>query len=226
MDGRTDHLTARWQEGGLSKASCDKTCRYRDQPSLAASVRRRLLAGKSEFCLPWTVRVDNLPVAFGDALRVKGSTCNYLACDRQRGYTDAVRFQVSAEHCRGRPEGRLAEGNGRKGRDRVVGDGPSSRHLHGVGGPADAGEHFAHLGHFVALDSPATAAATREPLGWEPTGPGLLEDLEQDHYYRAAEIGVAEINDGACRDGRRHPMREDVRQARSPLAKVTFVETD
>jgi nucleoside-diphosphate-sugar epimerase len=52
--------------------------------------------------------------------------------------------------------------------------------------PADAGEHFAHLGHFVALDSPATAAATRELLGWEPTGPSLLEDLEQDYYYRHA----------------------------------------
>jgi nucleoside-diphosphate-sugar epimerase len=52
--------------------------------------------------------------------------------------------------------------------------------------PADAVEHFAHLGHFVALDSPATAAATRELLGWEPTGPSLLEDLEQDHYYRQA----------------------------------------
>ena len=50
--------------------------------------------------------------------------------------------------------------------------------------PADAVEHFAHLGHFVALDSPATAAITRELLGWEPTGPSLLEDLEQDHYYR------------------------------------------
>ena len=50
--------------------------------------------------------------------------------------------------------------------------------------PADAAEHFAPLGHFVALDSPATAAITRELLGWEPTGPSLLEDLDQDHYYR------------------------------------------
>jgi len=49
---------------------------------------------------------------------------------------------------------------------------------------ADAVEHFAHLGHFVGVDSPATAAVTRELLGWEPTGPSLLEDLEQDHYYR------------------------------------------
>ncbi len=50
--------------------------------------------------------------------------------------------------------------------------------------PGDAAEHFAHLGHFVGLDSPASAAVTRELLAWEPTGPSLLEDLEQDHYYR------------------------------------------
>ena len=52
--------------------------------------------------------------------------------------------------------------------------------------PADAVEHFAHLGHFAGVDTPATAAITRELLAWEPTGPGLLEDLEQDHYYREA----------------------------------------
>jgi nucleoside-diphosphate-sugar epimerase len=50
--------------------------------------------------------------------------------------------------------------------------------------PADAAEHFAPLGHFVALDSPATAVVTRELLGWDPTGPSLVDDLEQDHYYR------------------------------------------
>jgi nucleoside-diphosphate-sugar epimerase len=49
---------------------------------------------------------------------------------------------------------------------------------------ADAVEHFGHLGHFFGLDSPATAAVTRELLAWEPTGPSLLDDLEQDHYYR------------------------------------------
>jgi len=49
--------------------------------------------------------------------------------------------------------------------------------------PADAGGHFGHLAHFVGLDSPATATVTRAVLGWEPTGPGLLEDLDQDHYY-------------------------------------------
>jgi nucleoside-diphosphate-sugar epimerase len=53
--------------------------------------------------------------------------------------------------------------------------------------PADAVAHFAPLGNFVALDSPATAAITRELLGWEPTGPSLLEDLDEDHYYRQVE---------------------------------------
>ncbi len=48
---------------------------------------------------------------------------------------------------------------------------------------ADAAEHFSHLGHFVSLDSPASAAFTRDLLGWEPAGPSLLEDLEEDHYY-------------------------------------------
>src|SRR6185369_931337 len=106
-----------------------------------SAARRRLLAGEPEFCLPWTVRVDNLPVAFGDALRVKGRPGGYLPRDRQCGHTDAVWFQVSAEHCRGRPKSRLAEGNGREGRDRVVGkaapgdeDGPEAGGPHGRGG--------------------------------------------------------------------------------------------
>jgi hypothetical protein len=52
--------------------------------------------------------------------------------------------------------------------------------------PTDAIEHFTHLGHFVAVDCPATAVVTRELLAWEPTGPSLLEDLEQVHYYKEA----------------------------------------
>ncbi len=47
-------------------------------------------------------------------------------------------------------------------------------------------EHFAPLGHFVALDSPASAAVTRELLGWEATGPSLLEDLDEGHYFLPA----------------------------------------
>jgi nucleoside-diphosphate-sugar epimerase len=50
--------------------------------------------------------------------------------------------------------------------------------------PADAAAHFTWLANFLALDSPASGALTRELLGWAPTGPGLIEDLDQDHYYR------------------------------------------
>ena len=51
--------------------------------------------------------------------------------------------------------------------------------------PSDArSTYFGFLGRFAGLDSPATATITRGLLGWEPTGPSLLDDLEQDHYYR------------------------------------------
>jgi nucleoside-diphosphate-sugar epimerase len=50
--------------------------------------------------------------------------------------------------------------------------------------PQDAPGHFGFMASFVGLDSPVDATITRELLGWEPSGPSLLEDLEQDHYYR------------------------------------------
>ena len=53
--------------------------------------------------------------------------------------------------------------------------------------PADAAEHFSVLGHFASLDSPATAVVTRELLAWQATGPGLLEDLDQGHYFSPKE---------------------------------------
>ena len=49
--------------------------------------------------------------------------------------------------------------------------------------PEDAGEHFGWLAAFLAVDSPASSALTRELLGWQPTHPGLLDDLEQGHYF-------------------------------------------
>ncbi len=51
--------------------------------------------------------------------------------------------------------------------------------------PGDASDHFAFLGHFVSLDCPATASITRHLLGWEPTGPTLIEDLDKGHYTRS-----------------------------------------
>jgi nucleoside-diphosphate-sugar epimerase len=49
--------------------------------------------------------------------------------------------------------------------------------------PADAGEHFAWLAGFLAADSPASSMLTRELLGWQPTQPGLIDDLDKGHYF-------------------------------------------
>lgn len=50
--------------------------------------------------------------------------------------------------------------------------------------PEDAAEHFAWLAGPLALDSPASSEQTRELLGWHPTQPGLIEDLDKGHYFR------------------------------------------
>jgi len=39
-------------------------------------------------------------------------------------------------------------------------------------------ENFGPLGPIFAVDQPASSAHTRDALGWQPTHPGLLEDLE------------------------------------------------
>ena len=51
--------------------------------------------------------------------------------------------------------------------------------------PEDAAERFSFLGGFIGLDSPASATITRELLDWQPTHQGLIEDLEQGHYFRS-----------------------------------------
>jgi nucleoside-diphosphate-sugar epimerase len=50
----------------------------------------------------------------------------------------------------------------------------------------DASERFAFLGAFVGLDNPTSSELTRRVLSWEPTHPGLLEDLDHGHYFEAA----------------------------------------
>jgi nucleoside-diphosphate-sugar epimerase len=50
--------------------------------------------------------------------------------------------------------------------------------------PEQAGEHFTWLAGFIGLDSPASSALTRDLLGWQPTQPGLIDDLDQGHYFR------------------------------------------
>ena len=47
----------------------------------------------------------------------------------------------------------------------------------------EAAAHFGFLGGLVGLDNPTSNEVTRKTLGWEPEHLGLIEDLEQDHYF-------------------------------------------
>ncbi len=48
--------------------------------------------------------------------------------------------------------------------------------------PDEAAAHFGWLAMFAGHDAPASSAQTQERLGWHPTGPGLITDLEQMRY--------------------------------------------
>jgi nucleoside-diphosphate-sugar epimerase len=48
--------------------------------------------------------------------------------------------------------------------------------------PDDAAAHFGWLAGFIAMDAPATSIITQQSLGWTPTGPTLLDDVEAGHY--------------------------------------------
>lgn len=50
--------------------------------------------------------------------------------------------------------------------------------------PEEAGDYFGFLAAFVQMDNPTSAAITRELLGWTPTHPGLIADLDQGHYFQ------------------------------------------
>ncbi|RUU00937.1 SDR family oxidoreductase [Mesorhizobium sp. USDA-HM6] len=44
--------------------------------------------------------------------------------------------------------------------------------------------HFGWFAHFAAIDNEASSALTRQELGWEPTQPGLIEDVDQPVYFQ------------------------------------------
>jgi nucleoside-diphosphate-sugar epimerase len=48
--------------------------------------------------------------------------------------------------------------------------------------PEEAPEHFGWFAHFAGLDMPASGDWTRKKLGWQPTGPGLIQDLTNMQY--------------------------------------------
>jgi nucleoside-diphosphate-sugar epimerase len=50
--------------------------------------------------------------------------------------------------------------------------------------PEEVQEHFGWLAGFVSLDMPSSSALTRQKLGWVPTGPGMIADLDGMDYAR------------------------------------------
>jgi nucleoside-diphosphate-sugar epimerase len=52
--------------------------------------------------------------------------------------------------------------------------------------PEETGAHFGWLAHFVVADIPASSALTQQRLGWRPTGPGLIADLQAMNYFEHA----------------------------------------
>ncbi len=44
-------------------------------------------------------------------------------------------------------------------------------------------DHFGWLGGFFSLDLPASSTLTRSQLDWKPTGPALLDELNQVYYF-------------------------------------------
>lgn len=54
-----------------------------------------------------------------------------------------------------------------------------------------AAEHFGLLAGFLGADLPASAALTRARMGWQPQHPGLIEDLDQGHYFEVRAASAA-----------------------------------
>lgn len=48
--------------------------------------------------------------------------------------------------------------------------------------PEEAKAHFGWFAMFAGFDLPALSDLTRQPLGWTPVGPGLIEDLQRMNY--------------------------------------------
>jgi hypothetical protein len=44
---------------------------------------------------------------------------------------------------------------------------------------SEAAAYFGWMAHFAGADMRASSARTRAALGWEPAGPGMIEDLQK-----------------------------------------------
>ncbi len=50
--------------------------------------------------------------------------------------------------------------------------------------PDEVAEHFGWFARFAALDCPASNQLTQERLGWQPSQPGLIGDVDHDYYFK------------------------------------------
>jgi len=53
--------------------------------------------------------------------------------------------------------------------------------------PEEAAAHFGSLAIFVGRDLTGSSVRTQGVLGWRPTGPGLIADLDWGHYFVAKQ---------------------------------------
>jgi nucleoside-diphosphate-sugar epimerase len=54
-----------------------------------------------------------------------------------------------------------------------------------------AADHFGWIARFFGIDGPASSALTQERLGWRPVQPGLIADLNAEHYFEHAAGAVS-----------------------------------
>jgi nucleoside-diphosphate-sugar epimerase len=55
--------------------------------------------------------------------------------------------------------------------------------------PEEAADHFGWIAAFFSIDCPASSTQTQERLGWRPSHPALIPDLDQAHYF-ATELAA------------------------------------
>jgi nucleoside-diphosphate-sugar epimerase len=49
----------------------------------------------------------------------------------------------------------------------------------------EATDHFGWIALFFGMDGPASSAQTQDRLGWRPVQPGLIADLNAEHYFES-----------------------------------------
>jgi nucleoside-diphosphate-sugar epimerase len=111
-----------------------------------------------------------------DAARLYRLAVENAASDRNSG---VARYHAVGEE--GVPMKEIAEAIGRGLKVPVV-----------AKSPEEAAQHFGFLGSFAGLDMPASSALTQKRLGWRPTGPGLISDLDKMRYFETdADVASA-----------------------------------